>query len=119
MRFLTSPLDFAMLPLLVLLTLGTGFMVKASMALIGQEAPVAERSSVIAGSSVCGAIGILFFTGIGGRLFDAWGPWAPFVLAGAYQLVLLVGAVAIRILAPGGGERSGARPGMAPGSATR
>jgi MFS family permease len=111
MRFLTSPLDFDMIPLLVLLTLGTGFMVKASMALIGQEAPVAERSSVIAGSSVCGAIGILIFTGVGGRLFDAWGPWAPFVLAGAYQSVLLVVAIVIRIVAPGDSVRPAVRPG--------
>jgi MFS family permease len=102
MRFLTSPLDFDMIPLLVLVTLGTGFMVKASMALLGQEAPVAERSSVIAGSSVCGAIGILIFTAVGGRLFDAWGPWAPFVLAGAYQALLLAVAIVIRIIAPGG-----------------
>jgi len=101
MRWLTSPLDFDMIPLLILLTLGTGFMVKAAMALIGQEAPVAERSSVIAGSSVCGAFGILIFTAIGGRLFDAWGPWAPFMLAGAYQLVLLLIAIVIRVVAPG------------------
>ncbi len=101
MWFLTSPLDMQMIPLLVLLTLGTGFMVKASMALIGQEAPVRERSSVIAGSSMCGAVGIIIFTGVGGRLFDAWGPWAPFVLAGAYQAVLLVAAVVVRVMAPG------------------
>ena len=101
MRFLTSPLDFDMIPLLILLTLGTGFMVKSAMALIGQEAPVAERSSVIAGSSVCGAFGILIFTAVGGRLFDAWGPWAPFMLAGAYQSILLVIAIIIRVVAPG------------------
>lgn len=101
MWFLTSPLDMQMVPLLVLLTLGTGFIVKASMALLGQEAPVRERSSVIAGSSMCGAVGIIIFTGVGGRLFDAWGPWAPFVLAGAYQAVLLVVAIFVRLLAPG------------------
>ncbi len=101
MWFLTSPLDMDMIPLLVVLTLGTGFMVKASMALIGQEAPVRERASVIAGSSMCGALGILAFTGIGGRLFDAWGPWAPFVLAGSYQALLLVIAIGVRIVAPG------------------
>ena len=101
MRFLTSPLDMAMIPQLVVLTLGTGFMVKASSALIGQEAPVRERASVIAGSSMCGAVGIIIFTAIGGRLFDAWGPWAPFVLAGGYQAVLLVAAIFVRVFAPG------------------
>jgi MFS family permease len=88
-------------------------MVKAAMALIGQEAPVRERSSVIAGSSVCGALGILTFTAIGGRLFDAWGPWAPFVLAGGYQAVLLVATVIVRLLAPGP-ARSEARPPQVP-----
>jgi MFS family permease len=101
MYFLTSPLHMEMVPLLVLLTLGTGFMVKAAMALIGQEAPARERASVIAGSSVCGAIGILVFTAVGGRLFDAWGPWAPFVLAGTYQALLLVVAIGVRIFRAG------------------
>jgi MFS family permease len=100
MYFLSSPIDFAMLPLLIVLTLGTGFMVKAQMALIGQEAPVKERGSVIATAQMFGALGILIFTAIGGRLFDAWGPWAPFVLVGGYQALLLLVALAIRYLRP-------------------
>jgi MFS family permease len=101
MYVITSPLDFAMLPYLIVLTLGAGFTTKASMALIGQEAPVAERGSVIAMTQTFGAIGILFFTVVGGRLFDEWGPWAPFVIAGAYQAALLVAAVVIRVVSPG------------------
>lgn len=101
MPLLTSPLHLEMAPLLVLLTLGTSFMVKATLSLLGQEAPVAERGSIIAGSSFCGALGILVFTAVGGRVFDSWGPWAPFVLAGAYQAVLLVVAIAVRWVAPG------------------
>ena len=77
MWFLSSPLDYNMLPLLALLTLGSGFMVKAQMALIGQEAPVRARGSIIATAQMFGAVGILIFTAIGGRIFDAWGPWAP------------------------------------------
>ena len=107
MRFLSSPIDFAMLPLLILLTLGTGFMTKAQMALIGQEAPIKERGSVIATAQMFGAIGILIFTAVGGRLFDAWGPWAPFVLAGAYQSLLLIVGLVIRAVSPG---RMPARP---------
>lgn len=100
MYFLTSPIDFAMIPLLILLTLGTGFMTKSQTALIGQEAPVKARGSVIATAQVFGAIGILIFTGTGGRLFDAWGPWAPFVLVGSYQVVLLFAAVVVRFTRP-------------------
>lgn len=100
MYFLTTPIDFAMIPLLILLTMGTGFMVKAQMALIGQEAPIKERSSVIATGQVFGAVGILIFTAVGGRLFDTWGPWAPFVLVGSYQGVLLIAALVVRFTKP-------------------
>jgi len=101
MYIITSPLDFAMVPYFVVISLGSSFMMKSSLSLIGQEAPISERGSVIAMNSIFGAIGILVFTVIGGRLFDLYAPWAPFVLAGAYQLVLLVVAVIIRIVAPG------------------
>jgi MFS family permease len=101
MGIITSPLDFAMLPYFIVLSLGSSFMLKSSLSLIGQEAPPKERASVIATNSMFGALGILILTVVGGRLFDAWGPWAPFVIAGAYQVVLLVVAIIIRIVAPG------------------
>ena len=101
MYIISSPIDFSMLPYMIVLTLGAGFMTKATMALIGQEAPVKERGSVIAMAQMFGAIGILVFTVVGGRLFDAWGPWAPFVIAGAYQGVLIFAGAVIRIFAPG------------------
>jgi MFS family permease len=101
MGVITSPLDFAMLPYFIVLSLGSSFMLKSSLALIGQEAPPKERASVIATNSLFGALGILILTVVGGRLYDAWGPWAPFVLAGAYQAVLLIVAIIIRIVAPG------------------
>ncbi len=101
MTLITSPLDFAMVPYFVLIALGTSFMMKSSLSLVGQEAPARERGSVIAMNSICGAIGILVFLPIGGRLFDSWAPWAPFVLAGSYQVFLLVAAIVIRIVAPG------------------
>jgi MFS family permease len=101
MGIITSPLDFAMLPYFLVLSLGSSFMLKASLALIGQEAPPRERASVIAMNSWCGALGILLFTVVGGRLFDAWGPWAPFVAAGVYQVFLLIAAFIIRLRSPG------------------
>lgn len=101
MGIITSPLDFSMWPFFVVLTWGSGFMMKSSLSLVGQEAPIRERGSVIAMSGMFGAIGILVFSKWGGMAFDAWGPWAPFVLAGAYQSVLLIVAVAVRIVSPG------------------
>ncbi len=101
MGLITSPLDFEMLPFFIIIALGSSFMLKTSLTLIGQEAPVKERGSIIAASSMWGAIGILVFTAGGGRLYDAIHPSAPFVAAGIYQAFLLVFAIWIRIVAPG------------------
>ena len=101
MGIITSPLDFAMVPFFILISFGSGFIMKASLALVGQEAPPKERGSVIALNGMFGAFGIMILTVIGGRLFDAWGPSAPFLLAGAYQAILFIAAITIRIVAPG------------------
>jgi MFS family permease len=101
MYVITSPLDFTMIPYFIVISLGSSFMMKSSLSLVGQEAPASERGSIIAMNSIFGTIGVLVFTFVGGRMFDVWAPWAPFVLAGAYQVLLLVVAVIIRIVAPG------------------
>jgi MFS family permease len=101
MGIITSPLDFAMAPYFIVLAFGSSFMLKSSLGLVGQEAPPKERASIIAALGMFGALGILILTLFGGRLFDTWGPWAPFVVAGAYQGILLILAIVIRIVAPG------------------
>lgn len=101
MGIITSPLDMAALPYLIVVAIGSSAMNIASLSLVGQEAPEKERGSIIAMTSMAGTIGIMVFVTVGGRLFDLWGPWAPFVLAGALQAVLFVAAVIIRIVAPG------------------
>jgi MFS family permease len=101
MYLITSPLDFSMLPFFIVISLGSSFLMKASLSLAGQEAPVRERGSVMAMNSIFGALGILIFSVVGGRLFDQVAPWAPFVFAGAYQTLLLVAAIVIRLVAPG------------------
>jgi MFS family permease len=101
MYLVTSPLDFSMLPFFIVISLGSSFLMKASLSLAGQEAPVRERGSVMAMNSIFGALGIMIFSVVGGRLFDQVAPWAPFVFAGAYQTLLLVAAIVIRLVAPG------------------
>jgi len=101
MAIITSPLDFNMVPFFIVISLGSSFMMKASLSLVGQEAPVSERGSILAMYGMCGALGILVFTKWGGVAFDVWGPWAPFVMAGAYQVLLLVVAIVVRIVSPG------------------
>ncbi len=116
MRLIDSPLEMSAMPYLMLLTLGSSCMLKASLSLVGQEAPPKERGSVIAFSSMCGAFGVLIFSWIGGRLFDTWAPWAPFWIAGLYQAALLALAVVIRMVAPGAMPAKGAK--VAPATAS-
>ncbi|MCL4720445.1 MAG: MFS transporter, partial [Gammaproteobacteria bacterium] len=47
-----------------------------STILIGQEAPVAKRGAVVGMFNIFGAVGILIGVAVGGRVFDAIGPWA-------------------------------------------
>ncbi len=97
MAFITSPLDFAMLPAFAVLAAGQSSAIVASITLVGQEAPARERGAVIGMNGLCGAVGILISAVVGGRLFDAWAPWAPFVLLGVLQLAICAAAVAVRL----------------------
>lgn len=101
MGFISSPLDPATYGAFALLGAGQLSALFSSQGLIGQEAPEKERGAVVGVFGVCGAIGILFATIIGGRLFDAVGPSGPFVLMGFANIVLLIWAIVVRIKAPG------------------
>jgi len=106
MWFVTSPLDYAMLPWFTLLSLGQTSVMVASVTLVGQEAAAAERGTIVAMNGFFGSIGIFLAFAVGGRLFDAVGPSAPFIMAGVVQLILVVVAVAVRIASPGDPQAS-------------
>jgi MFS family permease len=101
MWWVPSPLDFTYLPAFVVLSIGQISVICASITLVGQEANPGERGAIVAMNGFFGAIGIMLAFAIGGRLFDAIGPSAPFVMVGIFQLVLCVLAVAVRVFAPG------------------
>jgi MFS family permease len=101
MWWVSSPLDFSYMPAFVILAVGQTSVICASVTLVGQEAKPAERGAVVAMNGFFGAIGIMLAFAIGGRLFDAIGPSAPFVMVGIFQLLLFVLAIGVRLLAPG------------------
>ncbi len=101
MIWVTSPLDYAMMPAFILLGAGMSGAMMASFVVIGQEAHYKERGAVTGMNGLFGSAGILVAAFVGGRLFDAIGPWAPFAMVGAAQVLIFVGAVVIRIVAPG------------------
>jgi len=99
--FVSSPLEFSMLPYFALVSIGQISVMVASVTLVGQEAAPEERGAVVSMNGFFGAIGILLAFAIGGRLFDAYGPAAPFVMAGVLQVILCIAAVLVRLLSPG------------------
>jgi predicted MFS family arabinose efflux permease len=90
-----------MLPFFVLLAIGQGSAIIASVTLIGQEASAAERGTIVATNAWFGAVGILIATVAGGILFDAVSPAAPFVMLGVFQAIVLLFALWVRLRAPG------------------
>jgi MFS family permease len=106
MWLVTSPLDYNMFPYFIILTLGSGSAIMASIGLVGQEAEPKERSAVIGVNGMFGALGILVFSYFGGIWFDEWRPAGPFIVVGALQGVLLIAAAIVRVVAPGTNESS-------------
>jgi MFS family permease len=72
--------------------------------LISQEAPKLKRGAVVGMFNTFGAIGIFIAVSFGGRLFDVYGGYAPFVLIGAMNVVVVLFAIIVRIKAPGDTE---------------
>ncbi|MGI9292216.1 MAG: MFS transporter [Gammaproteobacteria bacterium] len=101
MGLIDSPLDNAALPLFVILAIGQGSAIIASVTLVGQEASPAERGTVVATNGWFGAVGILIASLLGGYLFDSLSPAAPFVMIGIFQAAVFVYAVIVRLTAPG------------------
>ena len=73
----------------------------AGSALLGQEAPIARRGSVVGLFGLTGAFSILTTTYVGGVIFDALGPTAPFAMMGYVNLFVATVALLVLWRAPG------------------
>jgi MFS family permease len=85
----------------VLLGIGQMSAILSSQVLIGQEAPPETSGAVLGVYGFFGAAGILFVSLVGGQLFDAWRPGAPFLIMGCANLILMAWAIWVRRTAPG------------------
>ncbi len=99
--FVDDPLSAESRLFFIFLGIGQASAFMGATTLLGQEAPMAKRGVVVGMFNIMGAIGIFFSTGIGGRLFDAVKPAAPFALIGALSLMVMVAAIVIRFVSPG------------------
>ena len=101
MMLVDNPLDPAARPLFLVLGVGQISAFFGATTLIGAEAPRLKRGAVVGMFNIFGAIGILVASSIGGRLFDAIAPNAPFVLIGVLNGCVMLFAIYVRIKAPG------------------
>jgi MFS family permease len=83
----------------ILLGIGQISVFLAAQSLIGQEAPVDRRGAVLGAFNVAGAIGILLIVLVGGPLFDAIDPRAPFVVVGVVNILLFFASLYVRLKA--------------------
>lgn len=91
-----DPFSSSILLPAVLLGMGESSTIIAGNALIGQSAPAAVRGSVLGSFALCGALGILIATSLGGRVFDWIAPGAPFLQMGIINALVLSAALYVR-----------------------
>ena len=65
----------------------------------GGGVPSAVRGAVLGSFALCGALGILIATSVGGRVFDLWMPGGPFVLMGMINSLVLAFAIYVSLQA--------------------
>ncbi len=93
-----DPFSNAILLPAILLGMGESSTIIAGNALIGQSAPAAVRGAVLGSFALCGALGILIATSLGGRVFDWFAPGAPFLQMGVINALVLCGAIYVRAI---------------------
>ena len=83
------------IPAMVLASMWETSVVISGASLVGQEAPAKIRGAVSGQYAVCGAIGVIAATSLGGVLFDTVAYGAPYVMMAAVNIMLCVYAVAV------------------------
>jgi len=86
------------IPALFCMGMGLSSAQLASTVLLAQEAPKHIRGSVFGFQAWFGAVGILALSAVGGRLFDAISPQAPFMAVALCNFVVLACAAAYRFV---------------------
>jgi MFS family permease len=88
--FVDDPLGRGMIYAAMLAGIGEASAVVCAGVLIGQEAPAAIRGTVIGTYSLAGSLGMICLTFLGGQLFDAIAPSAPFAMMGVVNFAVFV-----------------------------
>lgn len=91
-----DPLMSSAIPIAVLVGIGEVSVIVTGGALLGQEAKASMRGTIVGVFNLCGAVGIVVISGLGGWLFDTMGRATPFTVMGALNGILLLVALIVR-----------------------
>ena len=94
---LAEPVGAQAFPAAIVLGMGQAGVILTATALVGQEAPKESLGAVSGVFSISSALGILVATKVGGWLFDAWMPGAPFIIMGGANALVFAIAVGVRL----------------------
>jgi MFS family permease len=88
--FVGDPASAFILPVALALGVGQLSAILSGQSLLGEQAPRDVRGAVFGLASICGSLGILFTTLVGGVLYDKVTRGGPFMLLGLVNLFTLV-----------------------------
>lgn len=91
-----DPLGRPMIYAAILAGIGEASAIVCAGVLIGQEAPPAYRGVVFGTYGLAGSVGMICLTSLGGWVFDAVAPSAPFVLMAAVNGLVVAGGLLVR-----------------------
>ena len=97
MGLTSDPTGHGAYPALILLGIGEFSVIMSGQTLVAQEAPRNMRGAVMGLFILCGAIGILTLSLLGGYLYDTYGPGSPFLLVAGVNGLILLYAVYVRV----------------------
>jgi MFS family permease len=98
----SDPFGSLWVPIAIVLGIGQISAILAGTTLIGQEADPKITGATIGVWAFCGAIGTMIGSLLGGILYDAISPGAPFLLMGYLNLAVLIMAAIVRFRYPQG-----------------
>ena len=90
MGFAVNPFDWYVYVPVVLIALGQAGAMLAPEILAFDLTPEDMRGSMMGALNIVGGIGLVVVLQVGGYLFDAVGPYAPFILTGIGNLLVLI-----------------------------
>ncbi|MDF3125323.1 MFS transporter [Rheinheimera sp. 1928-s] len=93
---ISDPFGGGMIVVVVIIGLSEIGAIITSGVLISQQTPAQKRGAVIGIFNLCGAIGILVSSVVGGYLYDHWDRSGPFVFVGFCGLIVFVWGLLVK-----------------------